>query len=154
MTDTLELSPVASEWRACVFTIGGELFALDVAAVREVVTVDEVTPVPLAPPHVLGVANLRGTVLAVVDPRAVLGLESRPAGRRLRALVVAAAGCEVALVVDDVLGLESLEDPLAHPGPSRALAGLATGVVQWRGRPLIALDAANLVAALRPIRER
>ena len=49
--------------------LGGETFAIDVRQAREVVGFEDATPVPLAPPHVLGVANLRGEVVTIVDAR-------------------------------------------------------------------------------------
>ena len=60
--------------RACLFALAGARFAVDVRSAREVVVFDDITAVPLASPHLVGVANLRGTVMPIVDVRDMLGL--------------------------------------------------------------------------------
>jgi purine-binding chemotaxis protein CheW len=131
--------------RACVFALDEALFALEMGAVREVAVFEELTPVPLAPVHLLGLANLRGVVMPVVDARPLLG---RPAGslvRRLRALVVAASVGEAAIVVDDVVGLDALE-----PLPAAGLAPWQAGRARHAAGEVTLLDATALLAALRP----
>jgi purine-binding chemotaxis protein CheW len=51
------------------FTLGGELFALDISKVREVLDYTKITKVPRMPDFILGVINLRGSVVPVVDMR-------------------------------------------------------------------------------------
>jgi purine-binding chemotaxis protein CheW len=58
----------------CGFWLGQQCFALAAEIVGEVVAVESVTPVPLAPPAVLGLFNLRGTPVALVDLVRALGL--------------------------------------------------------------------------------
>jgi purine-binding chemotaxis protein CheW len=67
-------SPVESQVRVCLISLGGELFAIDLRSVSEVFEVDAVTPVPGMPGALVGVANLRGLVIPLVDLRASLGL--------------------------------------------------------------------------------
>ena len=94
--------------RACVFTLGRHRFAVDVTEAREVVVFDELTPVPLAPPFVVGVANLRGTVMPMVDLSSLLGLPLREAKGRTLGLVLGHGPWTAAAAVDAVLGLEPL----------------------------------------------
>lgn len=138
--------------RACLFALAGTRFAVDVRSAREVVLFDEITAVPRAPRHVVGVANLRGTVMPIIDVRGLLGLpESRP-GRSLRTLVVRDGAVQAALVVDTVLGLEPFEDVLPTDSPTAAgLWGprpLMAGWIQWAGETLALLDVPKLLAAL------
>ncbi|MEQ8223640.1 MAG: chemotaxis protein CheW [Candidatus Eremiobacterota bacterium] len=63
MEEVLETSQYLS------FTLGGELFALDIAKVREVLDYTRITHVPRMPDFILGVINLRGSVVPVVDMR-------------------------------------------------------------------------------------
>jgi len=56
------------------FKLGDELFAIDVARVREVLDLSEVTRVPTAPPYMRGVVNVRGGAVPVVDLRLKFGL--------------------------------------------------------------------------------
>jgi chemotaxis signal transduction protein len=136
--------------RACVFTVDDVVFALPVDAVREVVIVEQWTAVPLAPGYVLGVANRRGAVLPVADAHEVLGLGARPRGRRLRTIVVGAGALEVAVAVDDVLGLETFEEVLpVDDGVDAAYGGCTVGLLPRHGRQVPLLDAARLVAMVR-----
>ena len=144
---TASLLDVGAGLRACVFTLGGTTFALDVTSAREVAVFEAVTPVPRAPAAVVGVANLRGDVVPIVDARARLGLPPRPAARSLRTLVVAADGCEIALEIDAVLGLEGFAE-VAPPEGAAAPAWVA-GTVEYDGRRVAVLDPAGLVRALQ-----
>lgn len=56
------------------FKLGDELFAIDVAHVREVLDLSEITRVPTAPPYMRGVVNVRGSAVPVVDLRLKFGL--------------------------------------------------------------------------------
>jgi purine-binding chemotaxis protein CheW len=58
------------------FKLGGELFAIAVARVREVLDLSEITRVPTAPPYMRGVVNVRGSAVPVVDLRLKFGLPS------------------------------------------------------------------------------
>lgn len=61
--------------RYLCFTLGKEEFAIPLLSVREVIAVPEVTPVPQTPPHFLGIMNLRGQVISVMDMRAKLSIK-------------------------------------------------------------------------------
>ena len=106
--------------RACLFELAGARFAVDVRSAREVVLFDEITAVPRAPRHLVGVANLRGTVMPIVDVRELLGLAESRSGRTLRTLVVRDGAVQAALVVDTVVGLEPFGDVVAADSPSAA----------------------------------
>lgn len=67
-------APIPS--RICLLTLGGELFAIDLRHVREVFELESVTPVPGMPSTLVGVANLRGTVMPLADLRSSLGIPS------------------------------------------------------------------------------
>jgi len=110
-----ELQSGGRQARACLVQLEGTRFAVEVRFAREVVVFDEVTMVPLAPPHLLGVVSLRGSVMPLVDIRPVLGLEATRAVRESRALVVEHASTQAALLIDEVDGLEAL-DGLAPAG--------------------------------------
>ncbi|HEY0476532.1 MAG TPA: chemotaxis protein CheW [Kofleriaceae bacterium] len=60
------------------FKLGDELFAIDVARVREVLDLSEITRVPTAPPYMRGVVNVRGSAVPVVDLRRKFGLPAVP----------------------------------------------------------------------------
>jgi purine-binding chemotaxis protein CheW len=140
--------------RACLFALGGARLAVDVRSAREVAVFEEITPVPRAPQHLVGVANLRGTVLAIADIRLLLGLpEARPA-RSVRTLVLRDGTLVAAVIVDTVLGLEPFDAVLPVDGPgaprARAPRRFVSGWLAWAGETLPLLDVAAILAALRP----
>ena len=103
-------------------SVGGAEFGIPADRVREVVRPPPLTRVPFAPPGVRGIAQVRGTVLAVVDLGERLGLA--PAGGKGRLVVVWGRGREaVGLLVDRVVGLmeEGGDEEIA---PDEALAAL------------------------------
>jgi purine-binding chemotaxis protein CheW len=141
--------PGAHRRRACVVAMGGRTLAVDVCEAREVMKLDVVASVPGAPAPLLGVANLRGTVLAVADARPLLALAPKPATSGGVAIVLAAGGLEAAVPIDGVLGLEWFDAPLpADPMPDGPLKSFAAGLVSRLDEPAILLDTARLLQAL------
>ncbi|MCA9511089.1 MAG: chemotaxis protein CheW [Myxococcota bacterium] len=101
---------------AC-FEVDGQVYALDVAQVREVVRCQEVTPLPKAPALIEGVIDLRGTIVPVLDLGRALGRAPVPGDDpRARIAIIAADGLVLGLRVAaaiDVLPVaaSALEDP-------------------------------------------
>ncbi|MGC1712224.1 MAG: chemotaxis protein CheW [Methyloceanibacter sp.] len=73
------------------FSLGDESYGLPVLNVREIIRLCPITPVPRMPPHVKGVINLRGTVIAVLDLRAKFQLPPKDYGERTCIIVVQVA---------------------------------------------------------------
>jgi purine-binding chemotaxis protein CheW len=101
--------------------LGGESYALPVEQVLEVTPFEEVAPVPGASPALLGVRNLRGQVLPVVD---LGGLLELPSAGRGRIVVTEAGGRRAGLAVGSVAGVESLPEA-REPADSPYLRGAA-----------------------------
>jgi purine-binding chemotaxis protein CheW len=135
--------------RACAFTLGGHRFAVDVADAREVVVFDEMTPVPLAPSFVLGVANLRGTVMPVVDLALLLGLPARQAEGQTLGMVLRHGPWTAAAAVDSVLGLEPLETEAERPAAAGSWGAFAAAGAAGPDRSITVLSAGAMLNALR-----
>ncbi len=147
--ETAVLESVAGV-RACVFTLGGEGFAIEVRYAREVVVIDEFTIVPRGPSYLVGVVNLRGLILSIVDIRALLGLATRPVGRGARVLVVAAGSGQVGVAVDAVLGLTSFDEVLPFgEGARRAYGEFGVGLARHGDGLVKLLDAGKALEALK-----
>ncbi len=130
-------------------TLAGYRFAVEVRYAREVVVFDEYTIVPLAPSYLLGVANLRGNIMPVVDVRPLLGMVPAVAGHEVRALVIERDAVKIGLLIDEVLGLEALDGP--SPADDRDIAGaggVIAGRLQWDGGDVALLDVRALLAAM------
>jgi purine-binding chemotaxis protein CheW len=124
--------------RYCTFRVADLTLAIDVMRVQEVLRDSEIRPVPLAPPAVKGLVNLRGQVVTVLDLRDRLELGDKDRPENPMYVVVRGGEVLVSLVVDqagDVVAPESdTHSPLpANLGPrlhaaSRGLHRHSTGV--------------------------
>ncbi len=85
-----------------IFAAGGSRHALPIDAVREILVPGPLTPAPGAPPGVLGLTQVRGHALPVVDLAARLGFAAADATRDRRLVVVSAGEETAALLVDSV----------------------------------------------------
>jgi purine-binding chemotaxis protein CheW len=92
------------------FRVGDESFALPVTQVLEVAEVGALAPVPGAPPSVLGVRNLRGQVLPVIDLAAVLGTARAQEAETL--VVTEEAGRRAGFAIDEVTDVAELHGPV------------------------------------------
>ena len=102
------------------FRVAQEAYAVSVLNVLEVAGLGEVTPVPGAPREILGVRNLRGKILPVIDLAALLGARrTEPPGRLL---VAESEGRQAGLAIDEVTEVGEFADP-AEEAESALLLG-------------------------------
>jgi purine-binding chemotaxis protein CheW len=94
-----------TQGRVAVFTLGDQRYALPLSAVERVVRVVEVTPLPQAPDIVLGVVNVQGRVIPVVNPRRRFRLPERDIALSDQLVIAHTTRRPVALVVDAVTGV-------------------------------------------------
>ena len=90
-----------------IFRLAGESFALRLAAVAEIIRLPDLAHMPLVPPSLLGLANLRGIVLPVISLRALLRLPDLEASEQTRVIVLR-GDAAVGFVVDRVERLLAL----------------------------------------------
>jgi purine-binding chemotaxis protein CheW len=90
----------ADKW--ATFKLHGEMFALRVEDVQEVMMGQPLTPVPLAPPHIVGLLNLRGQIMPTVDLRRRLQFPPRDPAAGSAMIVLKTQGVLVSLVVDEI----------------------------------------------------
>ncbi|MGL4440464.1 MAG: chemotaxis protein CheW [Bosea sp. (in: a-proteobacteria)] len=99
------------------FKVGTRTFGIDVAAVREIKGWHPATPLPHVPPHVRGVINLRGMILAVYDLRARIGLGVTAATPAHVILVVDVHDRVAGLLVDAVSDIIDIPASSVRPPP-------------------------------------
>jgi purine-binding chemotaxis protein CheW len=136
--------------RFVTFTAGDDVYAVDLAPVQEIIRVPAVVPVPLAPPSLDGLANLRGRVLPLLNLRRAVGLPARETDEATRALVID-AGQPIGVVVDRVSSVVAVPENSVEPvDPSftSALGDLVHGVLKNVGghAVLMVLDVPQLLA--------
>lgn len=88
-----------------VFNLAGQRYALRLAAVDRVVRIAELTTLPKAPEIVLGILNVQGCVIPVVDTRRRFGLPAREADLNDHLIIARTSKRVVALLADAVVGV-------------------------------------------------
>jgi len=113
-----------------VFDIEGQRYALPLNDVERVLPMVAVSPLPQAPAVVLGVINLHGQVIPVLDLRRRFGLPIRDYGLTTRLLVVRTDRRILALAVDEVFGVrEVVQETITRPDALLPGIGHVAGIV-------------------------
>lgn len=131
------------ELHLVTFALDQEVFGIPIAQVREVIRVAEITRVPQARPHVRGVTNLRGRVLAVVEIRTRMGLTPAEITPQSRVVVVGVHDRTLGILVDSVSQVVKVPAATVAPAPDEVLspgADYISGVARWNSRLIILLD--------------
>ena len=97
-------------WRGVGYRVGSHRLASGFGEVLEILPMPALTPIPGAQPWMLGVANVRGTLLPVVDLKHFLEGERTVLHERQRVLVVRQPGGDVAVTIDELYGQRSFVD--------------------------------------------
>src|SRR5581483_6310581 len=140
----------------CTFFLDGLRFGVDVQKVQEVVPYQEMTRVPLAPPTVRGLLNLRGQIVTGIDLRRRLELPDPPPDRLPMNVVLRGEDSPVSFLVDDI-GEVIEADADCWQRPPETLHGrvreLIEGVYPLPDELLLILDTARtLDLQLEPAR--
>ena len=107
-----------------LFNVAGTTYAVPSGQVRHMEMVEQVTPVPNAPPFVEGVVFSRGQVVPVLNLRVRFGFERAPRDLRTRLLVVEASGRTIGLLADEAREFVVIPDASIQP-PNDAIGGLS-----------------------------
>jgi purine-binding chemotaxis protein CheW len=141
MSTATRAMPATSQ--LATFWLDGDLFGVEVAHVQEVLRSQSITRVPLAPPAVAGLINLRGQVVTAIELRERLGRTPRPAGEEPVVIVVRLHGEAVSLLVDSIADVVDV-DLRDFEAPPDTLDGagrdLIRGAYKLDGQLLLALD--------------
>jgi purine-binding chemotaxis protein CheW len=131
------------ELHLVTFALDREEFGIPIGQVREVIRVSDITRVPQARPHVRGVTNLRGRILAVVEIRTRMGLPAAEITPRSRVVVVAIGERMLGILVDAVSQVVKVPSATVAPAPEEVVSpgtDYITGVARWNSRLIILLD--------------
>ena len=129
------------------FRIGDQEFCVNIMSVREIRGWTPATAMPHAPPYVLGVINLRGAVLPIVDLSLRLGMKAaEPTVRHV--IIVAQVGPKVVgLLVDAVSDILTVTDDNIQPTPdiaNEAEKAYARGILAIEGRMICLIELDSL----------
>jgi len=130
------------------FKLGDEEYAIDVLKIQEIIRLMEITSVPRMEPYILGVINLRGKVIPVVDLRVRFDLERSDFDKKTRIVVVKFEKEDIGFVVDEVTEVIRIDKSIVEPTPP--LVGAVgqeyiLGICKYRDRLIILLDIDRVV---------
>jgi purine-binding chemotaxis protein CheW len=149
-TDARTSADSATDGQLATFWLDGDLYGVEVEHVQEVLKSQGLTRVPLAPPAVAGLINLRGQVVTAIELRERLGRPPRPQGTDAVVIVVRLHGEAVSLLVDaiaDVVDVHA-KDFEAPPDTLEGQAReLIRGAYKLSDHLLLALDVQKAVSA-------
>ena len=99
------------------FTLGEELYGIDIRAVIEIIGIMPITKVPEVPAYVQGIINLRGKIIPVVDMRLRFGQEYRPYSDRTCVIIISVNDVLIGLIIDGVSEVLTIPENSIVPPP-------------------------------------
>ena len=130
------------------FEVAGQLFGLDITAIREIRAWSPVTRMPGVPDYIAGMANLRGAIVPVMDLAARLGWERTVASERNAIIVVHSAGKSCGLIVESVSDLVELPAETLQSPPAlgdAAITAFIEGLAPLADRMVMVINLAELI---------
>lgn len=131
------------------FKLEAETYGINVMQVQEVLRYTEIAPVPGAPSYVLGIINLRGNVVTVIDTRSRFGLEAAEVTDNTRIVIIEAEKQVIGILVDsvaEVVYLKASEIDVAPNVGNDESAKFIQGVSNRDGELLILVDLNKLLS--------
>lgn len=131
------------------FQLENETYGINVMQVQEVLRYTEIAPVPGAPEYVIGIINLRGNVVTVIDTRSRFGLPSAEETDNSRIVIIEAETQVIGILVDsvaEVVYLRSSEIDTAPNVGTEESAKFIQGVSNRDGQLLILVDLNKLLS--------
>ena len=136
--------------RWVTFHLDKEVYGINVMQVQEVLRYSEIAPVPGSPDYVLGIINLRGNVVTVIDTRMRFGIEPMEVTDSSRIVIIEAGGQVVGILVDSVAEVVDLSvddiDPAPNIGTEES-AQFIKGVANLGEELLIIIDLNKLLTS-------
>jgi len=130
------------------FTLENETYGINVMQVQEVLRYTEIAPVPGAPEYVLGIINLRGNVVTVIDTRKRFGLSSVTITDQTRIVIIESKKQVIGILVDsvaEVVYLNASEIETAPNVGNEATSKFLQGVCNSNNQLLILIDLDKLL---------
>jgi purine-binding chemotaxis protein CheW len=144
----------AESYQVLTFVLGSETYGVDILRVQEIRGWSAVTKIPNSPPHVLGVLNLRGSIVPVVDLRKRFSLEQAEYTAVTVIIVLSVRGeagrRDFGVVVDGVSDVVDVQSSAVRATPDlgcRAATDHIRGLVPVNERMVVLLDLDRLIGA-------
>ena len=129
------------------FLLAYETYGIESSYVREICSLKELTPVPCTPPFVLGIINVRGQIVSVIDMKIFFDLPEHGLTDLNKVIIVHDEKMEFGILADSILGVRKIRPEEIQP-PLPTLTGVGaeylTGVTK---EPLVILDMAKILSS-------
>jgi purine-binding chemotaxis protein CheW len=132
-TDDIEPDEDSLKDKYLTFLIGAEGYGMDIRHVTEIIGIQKITHIPDMPDYVVGVINLRGTVVPIVNVRRRFGLPLKDYDTRTCIIVVNLNETSVGLIVDEISEVVTITEDCMEPAP-RVSRGSNSRFIQGLGK--------------------
>jgi purine-binding chemotaxis protein CheW len=131
------------------FRFGKEMYAFVSTSVREVYSPKGITPLPCTPPSIVGIINVRGRILPVIDIKPLFGQPSPPRRILKTVIIIHAEEMEVGLLADTIVGVRAIPTTAIHPPLSTLAESQSRYLHGITNDGTLILDAALLLTGSR-----
>lgn len=152
-TGALSRSSAGSPSQYLTFSLGGEMFAVGILNVKEIIEYGHLTPIPMMPPFIRGVINLRGSVVPVIDLAARFGGKPTEVSRRTCIVIVEVSDDDtrhdIGILVDAVSEVLDIPDSEIEPPPAfgaKIRADFIFGMGKVAGKFVIILSISKVLS--------
>ncbi|HEX5394436.1 MAG TPA: chemotaxis protein CheW [Rhodocyclaceae bacterium] len=143
----------AEQQQYLTFTLGDEMFAIGILSIREIIEYGNLTEVPMTPPFIRGVINLRGAVVPVIDLAIRFGRQPRETTRRTCIVIIEVetekGRQEMGIVVDAVSEVLEIPSSEIEPPPefgTRIRNDFIAGMGKVNGNFVVLLDVSRVLS--------
>ncbi len=148
--DQAQISLDDDDEHLVIFTLGKELYGVTIHDVESIIKLQAITQVPRTAGFILGVTNLRGTVVPVLDLRRRFNLESCEDTSSTRIVIINTEGAKVGIVVDEVTEVLKVSRKSIQPPPPMSTtieSAFINGIARINERLVILLDLEKVLAS-------
>lgn len=133
------------------FMLAQEQYAIEASFVREVYPLTDLVPLPCTPPFVVGVINVRGQILSVIDLKGFFDIPDRGAADLNKVIILHSRDLEVGILADAIVGTRSLPPSALQPPPPTLTGVRAEYLKGVTSEPLMVLNATAILSDERLI---
>ena len=151
MDSKILLENGTNELEVLEFTLGGNSYGINVAKIREIITYQEVTPVPNAHPSIEGIFMPRDTMITAIDLKNCLQMGTATEGGLF--IVTNFNKLDIAFHVDSVVGIHRVSwTDIIRPDATvtNKADGVSTGIIKVNGKLIIILDFEKIITDINP----
>lgn len=153
MDTNILLESGTNELEILEFMVAGNYYGINVAKIREILTYNELTPIPNAHPNVEGAFSTRGETISIINLAKCLGMQERTDPKQDMFLITNFNGLNAGFHVHGVVGIHRVNwSAIIKPDSmvNSAKSSVATGIVNFDGKLVILLDFEKIVADITP----